>query len=140
MYFHSSHNTHTHTQANRQQVLKWLGQNTIDPNDPRNAPLMELMKAQEATSGGTVCVWVCANLRVCLSCVSVCLTLLELMKAQEATSGGTMCVCVYANVCMCLSCVIVCLTPMELVKAQEATSGGTICVCACMNVCLCVRF
>uniref|UniRef100_A0A7S3R2T6 C2 domain-containing protein n=1 Tax=Dunaliella tertiolecta TaxID=3047 RepID=A0A7S3R2T6_DUNTE len=38
--------------ANRQQVLKWLSQHAFDPNDPHNAPLMELMKAHEATSGG----------------------------------------------------------------------------------------
>eukprot|EP00967_Tisochrysis_lutea_P011567 scaffold13023_cov22-Tisochrysis_lutea.AAC.1 len=41
-------------QANRQQVLKWLSQHAFDPNDPHNAPLMELMKAHEATSGGVV--------------------------------------------------------------------------------------
>ncbi|KAF5837475.1 hypothetical protein DUNSADRAFT_4277 [Dunaliella salina] len=38
-------------QANRQQVLKWLSQHAFDPNDPHNAPLTELMKAHEATSG-----------------------------------------------------------------------------------------
>lgn len=41
-------------QASRQQVLRWLSQNTLDPNDPRNAPLLELMRAHEATSGGMV--------------------------------------------------------------------------------------
>lgn len=39
-------------QANRQQILKWLNTHSIDPNDPRNAPLLELMRANEATSGG----------------------------------------------------------------------------------------
>ncbi|KAJ9514810.1 hypothetical protein QJQ45_028482, partial [Haematococcus lacustris] len=38
--------------ASRQQVLKWISQNTIDPNDPANAPLLELMRAHEASSGG----------------------------------------------------------------------------------------
>ena len=41
-------------QANRAQILKWLGQNVIDPNDPRNAPLLELLKAHEAQNGGMV--------------------------------------------------------------------------------------
>ena len=41
-------------QATRAQLLRWLGNNQIDPNDPRNAPLMELLKAQEAQSGNSM--------------------------------------------------------------------------------------
>eukprot|EP00798_Chlamydomonas_sp_ICE-L_P015519 gene15520-21608_t len=40
--------------ANRAQILNWLGHNKIDPNDPRNAALMELLKAHEAQHGGVV--------------------------------------------------------------------------------------
>lgn len=47
-----AHTRANRLQANRQQLLKWLNQNVLDPNDPRNAPLLELMRAHEATSGG----------------------------------------------------------------------------------------
>jgi hypothetical protein len=33
-------------QANRAQIQRWLAEHVIDPNDPRNAPLLELLKAQ----------------------------------------------------------------------------------------------
>ena len=36
--------------ATRVQVMRWLAEHLIDPNDPRNAALMELLKAQEAQS------------------------------------------------------------------------------------------
>lgn len=38
-------------QANRAQIMKWLSANVIDPNDPRNAPLLELLKTHEANTG-----------------------------------------------------------------------------------------
>ena len=38
-------------QANRMQIMKWLAANVIDPNDPRNAPLLELLKTHEANTG-----------------------------------------------------------------------------------------
>ncbi|KAG2451720.1 hypothetical protein HYH02_003500 [Chlamydomonas schloesseri] len=37
--------------ANRAQIMRWLADNVIDPNDPRNAPLLELLKTHEAASG-----------------------------------------------------------------------------------------
>ncbi|GAX76484.1 hypothetical protein CEUSTIGMA_g3929.t1 [Chlamydomonas eustigma] len=39
------------SKATRAQLLSWLNSNKIDPNDPRNAALMELLKAQEAQNG-----------------------------------------------------------------------------------------
>ncbi len=49
------------------QVMRWLNANLIDPRDPRNAALVELLKAQEAQGGSwmdglfrQVCVCVCA--------------------------------------------------------------------------------
>lgn len=38
-------------QANRVQIMRWLAEHIIDPNDPRNAPLLELLKTHEASSG-----------------------------------------------------------------------------------------
>ncbi|GFR45894.1 hypothetical protein Agub_g7350 [Astrephomene gubernaculifera] len=37
--------------ANRAQIMRWLSEHVIDPNDPRNAPLLELLKTQEAHAG-----------------------------------------------------------------------------------------
>eukprot|EP00955_Chlamydomonas_euryale_P072307 361360-Chlamydomonas_euryale.AAC.3 len=34
--------------------MRWLSVNLIDPSDPRNAALMELLKAQEAQSGSAM--------------------------------------------------------------------------------------
>lgn len=39
-------------QANRAQIVKWLSQHVIDPNDPRNAALVELLKTHEAGAAG----------------------------------------------------------------------------------------
>ncbi len=35
-------------------MLKWLSQNNFDPNDPRNAALVELLKTHEAQSGSAL--------------------------------------------------------------------------------------
>lgn len=35
-------------QAHRAQISSWLSENLPDPNDPRNGPLLEMLKAQEA--------------------------------------------------------------------------------------------
>ena len=60
---------HICVQANRQVILRWLSHHVIDPHDPRNAPLLELLKTQEAASGAgeggggwrVVCVCVCVR-------------------------------------------------------------------------------
>ncbi|EFJ49224.1 hypothetical protein VOLCADRAFT_90164 [Volvox carteri f. nagariensis] len=36
--------------ANRAQIMRWLNEHVIDPNDPRNAPLLELLKTHEANA------------------------------------------------------------------------------------------
>ncbi|KAG2484062.1 hypothetical protein HYH03_017082 [Edaphochlamys debaryana] len=36
--------------ANRTAIMRWLAEHVIDPNDPRNAPLLELLKTQEAAA------------------------------------------------------------------------------------------
>ncbi|GLC45379.1 hypothetical protein PLESTM_001726300, partial [Pleodorina starrii] len=36
--------------ANRAQIMRWLADHVIDPNDPRNAPLLELLKTHEANA------------------------------------------------------------------------------------------
>ncbi len=40
-------------QASRAQAAKWLSHQAVDPNDPRNAALIELLRAQEAAAGAS---------------------------------------------------------------------------------------
>jgi hypothetical protein len=40
--------THRRTQPSKAQLSKFLVGEILDPNDPRNAPLLELLKAQQA--------------------------------------------------------------------------------------------
>jgi hypothetical protein len=38
-------------QASRARAAEWLRRQVVDPNDPRNAELLELLRAREAAAG-----------------------------------------------------------------------------------------
>jgi hypothetical protein len=82
--------------------------------------------------GACVCVCVCVYVRVCITCMYVCMYCAK-MKQPIAMLEEDVCVCVCVYVCMYVLC------PDETAHRYARRRCVRLCACVCMYVCIVPR-